>query len=530
MTIEYLNFSSDSQSNTEDEISKRYDNRPGFELVSLVSVGLPVTRITLTVLTLLRKPIPPIEEFVLKSIDACLSSIEEINNFLGLEQSIVKNAMINLRQAENIDLIASQESKFQEWKLTKKGKTTLEEARIIVPEERSYPINFDRMLGKPRWYGKLEENKGLLRPKDLRYSNILEIPAYPAKLLELDDLNLNDVEKMIHQIAKDKKYKKEKQRDFIGLKAMEKRENFFQEAFALVYKQKDSNELQIAFAIDGRLSDEHESAFARAKGGKKDRIIKQLRENVLNQSRELKSLAEAKFGSGILEEAEKYEQQITSVREQVQEKTTQLETEINLTRQDIEIIDNEEEKKELKNKLEKAVNEIAELNKRLNSLISSTPIRFLKTYDHRPLLEEALKDSKERLLIISPWIRANASNSWLIDSLEKLLKRGVKVFIGYGFGDESEENRRDYDIEAENKIKKLAKRYQDNFVFKRLGDTHSKILVSDQKFAIVGSFNWLSFKGDPNRTFRDERSILVSYPQKIDELFDNEIKRLDLCL
>lgn len=528
--MEYWNLSSDSQSNTEEEIAKRYDNRPGFELVSLVPVALPVSRITLTVLTLFRKPIPPIEEFILKSINAGLSSIEQISQFLGLEQSIIEDAIINLIQLDNIAFIAPQESKIQELNLTKKGETTLEDARIIVPEDRSYPINFDRMLGKPRWYGKLEESRGLLRPRDLKDFNIVEIPAYPTKIVELGDINLKDVERIIHQIAKDKKKKKEEQRDFIGLKAIEKRENLFEEAFALVYKQKDGYELQIAFAIDGRLSEEHESAFARAKGGKKDRIIKELKENILNQSRELKTLAEEKLGSGIIEEAEKYEQQISSVSEQVQERATQLEAEINLTNQNIEIIDNEEKKKELENKLQKAVNEIAELNKRLDSLISLTPIRFLKTYDHRPLLEEALKDSKERLLIISPWIRANASNSWLIDSLEKLLKRGVKVFIGYGFGDESEENRRDYDIEAENKIKKLAKRYQDNFVFKRLGDTHSKILVSDQKFAIVGSFNWLSFKGDPNRTFRDERSILVSYPQKIDELFDNEIKRLDLCL
>ncbi|MEQ8462135.1 hypothetical protein [Coleofasciculus sp. E1-EBD-02] len=49
--------------------------------------------------------------------------------------------------------------------------------------------------------------------------------------------------------------------------------------------------------------------------------------------------------------------------------------------------------------------------------------------------------------------------------------------------------------------------------------------VSDSKFAIVTSFNWLSFKGDPNRTFRDERGTLVSDSQKIQELFDKEMKR-----
>ncbi|MBD0394663.1 MAG: hypothetical protein ICV52_12615, partial [Microcoleus sp. C1-bin4] len=54
-----------------------------------------------------------------------------------------------------------------------------------------------------------------------------------------------------------------------------------------------------------------------------------------------------------------------------------------------------------------------------------------------------------------------------------------------------------------------------------LGDTHAKILISDVKFAVTTSFNWLSFKGDRDRTFRDERGTLVSDPQKIDELFDS---------
>lgn len=55
--------------NDVDEIARRYDNRPGFELVSVVEVGLPVTKINLTALTLVRKRIPPIEEFVLKAIN-----------------------------------------------------------------------------------------------------------------------------------------------------------------------------------------------------------------------------------------------------------------------------------------------------------------------------------------------------------------------------------------------------------------------------------------------------------------------------
>ncbi|MEA5551340.1 phospholipase D-like domain-containing protein [Anabaena cylindrica UHCC 0172] len=518
--------------NDTDEIARRYDNRPGFELVSVVEVGLPVTKINLTALTLVRKPIPPIEEFILKAINIGLSSLEEISYFLGLEELIIKDSIINLRQAENIDLIASLGSSIQEWKLTKKGKTTLEEARIITPEERGYQINFDKMLWKPRRYGSWEDNKSLLRHKNLKNNNIVEIPYYPARTPELADLNLKDVEKIIQEKEneKDGRRKKEEERDFkrdfIGLKKIERRDNFFQPALALVYKQKQGNDWQITFAIDGRISEVHESAFTRSKGPKKDRIIKQLKESFSTQIRYAKILAEEKFGDEFLTLAIEYEKQIDSVREEINNRTNIIQTDIDSTRQTLEKVNDDEQKVALEEKLNNALEQIKQLQEQLEQLISSTPIRFIKTYDHRPLFEEALKNSQKRLLIISPWIRATATNQWLVNQLEKLVRRGVKVFIGYGYGDKDEEDRRDYDIKAEEAIQKLAKRYPDNVVFKRLGDTHCKILISDQRFAIVGSFNWLSFKGDPNRTFRDERSTLVSDPNKIDELFNDEITRL----
>lgn len=75
-----MNWESEFVSLSSEDL-RRYDNRPGFDLVSCQEVGLPVYKVTVDVLTQIRKPIPPIEEFVLKSIDAGLSSEEEVANF-----------------------------------------------------------------------------------------------------------------------------------------------------------------------------------------------------------------------------------------------------------------------------------------------------------------------------------------------------------------------------------------------------------------------------------------------------------------
>ena len=154
-------------------------------------------------------------------------------------------------------------------------------------------------------------------------------------------------------------------------------------------------------------------------------------------------------------------------------------------------------------------------------------MRWLEMYEHRPLLKQALNDSQERLMIISPWIRASSVDQEFLQQFKELLKRGVQVFIGYGLGENDNDKKYPSDIKVEENIQKLARQYKNSFVLKRLGDTHAKILISDTKFAVTTSFNWLSFKGDRDRTFRDERGTLVSDTQKINELFDSYRSRFD---
>ena len=491
----------------QEQVARRYDNRAGFDLVSYREVGLPVYKITVQALTQIRKPIPPIEEYVLKAIYAGLSSEQDIAGLLGLEPSILREAMIELRLNENIDLIAPEDSVMQVWKLTKKGERTLREAQIIVPEERSFTINFDGLLRYVRWYGRLEIN--LLSSRYLRQQGMMEIPAFPAKPPELSDIKLTDVDRIISQDEKERKKTRSRERELLALKAIERRQRFFQPALALIYKAKDRDEVQVDFAIDGRRSYKHEQAFARANGAKKLRILENLKDS------ECKKLAEDILGREFVAQAPLPEV------EDIKDKVASVRATIETTRQTIERTQTDHEKKELEQQLQAANQEIEKLQAQLNAF----PSRWLGVYEHRPLLEQALRDSQERLLIISPWIRANATNKWLIQQLEELLKRGVNVFIGYGLGED--DNQKTRDKKAEKAIEKLNQQY-DNFCLKRLGDTHAKILISDSKFAVVTSFNWLSFKGDPNRTFRDERGTLVFDSQKIQELFDKEIERFSV--
>ena len=52
----------------------------------------------------------------------------------------------------------------------------------------------------------------------------------------------------------------------------------------------------------------------------------------------------------------------------------------------------------------------------------------------------------------------------------------------------------------------------------RLQNTHAKILIFDGLW-ITTSFNWLSFKGDPNRTYRMEEGTLVQIQSEVDKAY-----------
>lgn len=488
---------------------RRYDNRTGFDLVSCREVGLPVYKITVQALTQLRKPIPPIEEYVLKAINIGLCLEEDIGGFLGLEVPIVRDAMINLRISEDIDLIAPDGSLMQVWKLTKKGEVTLRDAKIIVPEERTFDINFDGLLRYPRWYGQLEFR--LLKQKSLRDQAIIEIEPSPKKPPELSDLKLKNVDAIRREIEKARKAKIKQDRDLLALKAIERRQRFFQPALALIYKAKDSDDVQVAFAIDGVLSSEHEAAFARSNGVKKLKILETIKESAPRK------LAEEVLGYEFVAQAP------LQAVDKLQEEVASAQAQIDTARTGVEQAETEDEKANLEQIIIEQQRQIEQLKIQLNSF----PIRFLEVYEHRPLLEQALQDSKERLMIISPWIRASSVDKRFLQQFENLLKQKVQVFIGYGLGKNDDDKKYQSDIQAEKNIQKLANQYKENFKLKRLGDTHAKILISDTKFAVTTSFNWLSFKGDRDRTFRDERGTLVSAPQKIDELFDTYKSRFD---
>ena len=84
------------------------------------------------------------------------------------------------------------------------------------------------------------------------------------------------------------------------------------------------------------------------------------------------------------------------------------------------------------------------------------------------------------------------------------MKRGIDVYIGHGFGDP--DRREEKTVE---KLKRIARGKKGRLKLYRIGDVHSKVLICDDHFMVISSFNWLSFAGDSKRGSRVEDGMLT---------------------
>lgn len=223
------------------ELLNRYE-KTGFKRLGFVDIGLPISRIRLKVLTRYEKAIPLIEEFVLKSIEAGLNTEKDISGFLGLELNIVRDALANLFNSQDIDLIAT-DFQQQELKLTNQGQRTIESTKMIIPEERSYEIYFDRLLTRPC-------NKTLLySDRNLQDEGIILIEPFTAKSIEIDDLDRKKVSKIL---IEDRDINMEN-RELLYIKTIEWQDLSYQKATAVVYEkesQDNQDNIDDIYAID----------------------------------------------------------------------------------------------------------------------------------------------------------------------------------------------------------------------------------------------------------------------------------------
>lgn len=160
---------------------------------------------------------------------------------------------------------------------------------------------------------------------------------------------------------------------------------------------------------------------------------------------------------------------------------------------------------------------------------------------HLDILKTAIDEADEEITIVTPWIRGLHKNSEperFAREIVSALQRGVKIEIIYGYmgADGIDDN----DMKAENHLRKLVPQYPGLTLhslgkeqYKRSKGTNQRILICDSKFAVVGSWNWLSHlyrdycikhRGNTKAQIRQETSIKILESTLITEI-KNQVKQ-----
>lgn len=449
--------------------------RSGYDLVSFKEAGLPVFVLRLRILVLERKPISPIEEAVLNAVRAGLDAPGSIYEFLGLPKAVLTPVLVTLNTAEMINYSRGVGDADAKVTLTTKGRNALAEAATIKPQDRPIEVCFDaltkRLLVLPP--------EQLFRARDMRDLGRFEVPIGTSKRPEVEDIPLEDFDKVLKRHAS---LSPDWSGSLLAIRRIERRELRYLGCTMLFYKsQTPPHEVQVGFWREDGQSIPHEVEFA-AVGGPELVGARLLPTDVQMPPPVL--LPEV--GSSAVSAAAS----AGTAPDQVQPEASPP-----------------------------------------PPPPAPETMQTLLCHEHPGYLKKALLSTKKRLVIVSPWIRDSVIDWGFVSSLEALLRDGVEVHIGYGIAnaDGPKKNpandKPDITPGAERDLNDLATRFK-NFHFVYVGNTHRKSLVCDDEFAVVTSFNWLSYKGDSKGKPRDERGHVYRKKHHVEKVAAEDLELL----
>ena len=154
--------------------------------------------------------------------------------------------------------------------------------------------------------------------------------------------------------------------------------------------------------------------------------------------------------------------------------------------------------------------------------IRNASFEIINGIEHVSEREKALENSTNSLVIASGWVSKYVINKNFISKLQGLINNGVKIRIIYGYKDKQGNHSSDkVSVELLNELQKKNKKGDVKILFKA---NHSKIIVVDNKYALCGSFNWLSNSRALNReiSFKTyDKNVISDINKNIKDIANN---------
>ncbi|UAB88707.1 hypothetical protein I5192_15990 [Ruegeria sp. SCSIO 43209] len=384
-----------------EEIARLHQFRDGFTLVDYAEVGLPVFRLTIEAVTTSQRALPTIQEFVMRGLALADGQEAEVARLLGLGPEIVQGA-VNVLVSDGLLSRQMGHSGNDAFKLTELGEKRLANERQEELREEMLVVDYD---GIRRFPVRLVSSS-VRRASELRSFGAIEIRPYPAEPPSISELSIPEISRVIRRQGGE-----DFRRTVLALKRVSRRSNVFREAVALVFASNSGSEIQIAFAIDGKLSEQHERAFAERGGPKKMGLIKAVSEGRTRQYLQRvvgREMVKSFPDPNELVEARRQhlaaESEVRSILPAAQ----------------------------YKKRSSAAAKALQEANEKLkvaeHSLLSMTT-RPLACYEQQDLLDEAIANATHSLIITSAGVQPLLLNGFRLREIDRLCESGVDVHV-----------------------------------------------------------------------------------------------------
>ena len=491
-----------------DELAKVHENdHPGYVLSDWYEAGIPIYTVELRTLMQVKQPMPVIEQFILRALEANVVRVKEISNMYGLDYLIIYDTLEKLQKEGYISILNFKENDDQNevLSITKKGREILRTLEYLIPEEENFTFCQDALTGEYLPF------RHLFTPKEMKKA---DLHLFPPKCGEpaFDDIDIITLRRVWKEVRRNlsEAYQTKDILDIIDLV------NWYpgyRTIRVLHFINLENQDINIQVYDGVQRSTGHAISILEMEG-QGNKVLRADKNHYLdNLENPIREVISPDLYSAIQKKAK----EIPPLLQEKQRIQIQFEKAREL--QDANVIN--EDQKHLEQQLFDLQNELMRLEQRKNNLENAAPnTRILSMAEHRPMLIRALKNAKNRVFVISPWLSPNAVNREFRNVIKETIARAQIV---------------------EEKVRQFPKHYREkqclqtleelkkfkggkNLYLHRLEDSHAKVVICDELFMITTSFNWLSFGGDPDRGNRIEFGILTEDRKAIRDMISRMIR------
>ena len=492
-------------SNSRDElaaVTSRAKRRfPDHTLDNVYPVCVPIYELRLLVTTLAEDKLSTSARFILRLTNAGVTQPNDIGKMLGLPENNVAGAASELLEKELV--VQGIDNGLR---MTDAGRQCLKDGgSTFRPRNLSLSVPYDPLTKRVLDIG----TEMLLDRNVIRKNGLFVIPVDPRPP-RLNNIRVEEVRESargdtrfqgsreILQVADIKAHKLRYMSDVVLVK-MDSRHpqiSTFAMYRALQYLEEESTEVQ-RLADLGREMVPEEAKKESSQPWISSNVVSSEEHALLSVIDELdRTVDEKEWETAEVREARNFTQDAQE-RAELESKVQSL----------------EEDRTSLLEKLSKQ-------DTQLNSLTNDAT-RLIRTEEHRPLLLEAIRESRSELTLVSAWIDPFAFDDEVRRAVADAIFREVSVRIAWGMGvkgkrrSDSGRNKAKGD-RAISELKKLIPRNMRDRLTVRLEETHEKFIICDDLFCAWGSFNWLSYKGQRDSGYRRETSYYSERKSDID--------------